>query len=270
MPGRNRLTSALPWAAGLVAAGILGTAAFWVAGDGAGRGGGSVSAGRLSPLGGRTDTTARPPRPGRAVFVAECGACHALAAAGTRGGVGPNLDALEPTAARVRAQVIGGGGGMPEFDGVLSPAEIRAVAAFVAARADRSAVPVVTTTHGGSGGGSGKGSGSSGGSGKSGGSGGSGGGSGSSGGSGRSSGGGGRGSRGSSGSSGSSGGSGSGGSSGGSGKSSGGSGGSGGSSGGSGGSGGSSGGSGGSGGGGSGGGSGGGGGGGSGGGGRDD
>jgi|GEM_PF-2244407 mono/diheme cytochrome c family protein len=63
---------------------------------------------------------------------AGCGGCHTLAAAGANGEGGPNLDALRPSQAAVVAQVTDGGGGMPAFGGSLSPAEIRAVAAYVA------------------------------------------------------------------------------------------------------------------------------------------
>jgi mono/diheme cytochrome c family protein len=71
--------------------------------------------------------------PGAVVFKsAGCGFCHTLAAAGSHGTLGPNLDRLRPTAAAVRAQVTNGGGNMPAFAGRLTPAQIRAVAAYVA------------------------------------------------------------------------------------------------------------------------------------------
>jgi mono/diheme cytochrome c family protein len=47
--------------------------------------------------------------------------------------IGPNLDRLKPTAARVAAQVRNGGGGMPPFRGQLSARQIADVAAYVAA-----------------------------------------------------------------------------------------------------------------------------------------
>ena len=76
--------------------------------------------------------------PGAAVFrTAGCGVCHTLAAAGAHGTLGPNLDRLHPTAAAVRAQVTHGGGNMPAFAGQLTPAQIRAVAAYVARSAGR-------------------------------------------------------------------------------------------------------------------------------------
>jgi murein L,D-transpeptidase YcbB/YkuD len=62
---------------------------------------------------------------------AGCGACHTLAAAGSSGNAGPNLDALRPSGATVAAQVTYGGGGMPSFGGSLSGAEIQALATWV-------------------------------------------------------------------------------------------------------------------------------------------
>jgi mono/diheme cytochrome c family protein len=75
------------------------------------------------------------PAAGAAVFTrAGCGGCHVLKAAGTSGRIGPDLDALRPGFSVVRAQVESGGGGMPSFRKALTPAQIRDVAAFVAAR----------------------------------------------------------------------------------------------------------------------------------------
>ena len=69
---------------------------------------------------------------GAAVFAsAGCGTCHTLAAAGSSGTTGPNLDDLMPDKETVEAQVRSGGGGMPAFEGQLSDAEIEAVATYV-------------------------------------------------------------------------------------------------------------------------------------------
>lgn len=68
---------------------------------------------------------------GAAVFASNCGTCHTLAAAGSDGTTGPNLDDLKPDEATVEAQVRSGGGGMPAFEGQLSDAEIEAVATYV-------------------------------------------------------------------------------------------------------------------------------------------
>lgn len=71
---------------------------------------------------------------GHAVWIsAGCGGCHTLRAAGATGSVGPNLDRLQPTAARVAWQVQHGGAIMPSFANSLSQAQIAAVAAYVAA-----------------------------------------------------------------------------------------------------------------------------------------
>ena len=69
---------------------------------------------------------------GEAVFTQNCGSCHTLAAAGTTGTTGPNLDDVAPDASTVEEQVRNGGGGMPAFEGQLSDAEIMAVAEYVA------------------------------------------------------------------------------------------------------------------------------------------
>ena len=69
---------------------------------------------------------------GKKVFTSNCGGCHTLAAAGTNGSVGPNLDNLKPSAAVVKTTVENGSGTMPAFKDSLSAAEIDAVAAFVA------------------------------------------------------------------------------------------------------------------------------------------
>jgi mono/diheme cytochrome c family protein len=70
---------------------------------------------------------------GKEVFSSNCGSCHTLAAAGTSGEVGPNLDELEPDLATVEHQVVNGGGGMPAFgkEGLLNAKEIKAVATYV-------------------------------------------------------------------------------------------------------------------------------------------
>jgi sulfite dehydrogenase len=76
------------------------------------------------------------PRSGSAVFAsAGCGSCHTLKAAGTSGTTGPNLDQLKPSASTVAAVVTSGAGIMPSFKGRLSPADIQAVARYVATSA---------------------------------------------------------------------------------------------------------------------------------------
>ena len=69
---------------------------------------------------------------GEQVFAsAGCGGCHTLAAAGSSGTVGPNLDEAAPSFGLVVGMVTNGGGAMPSFSDKLSEDEIRDVAAFV-------------------------------------------------------------------------------------------------------------------------------------------
>jgi mono/diheme cytochrome c family protein len=68
---------------------------------------------------------------GKDIFLANCGSCHTLAAAGTKGTIGPNLDQLKPSLSRVQRQVTNGGSVMPAFKGQLTPAQITAVAKYV-------------------------------------------------------------------------------------------------------------------------------------------
>ncbi|HEY7706210.1 MAG TPA: cytochrome c [Gaiellaceae bacterium] len=105
----------------------------------------AVSALGLSACGGDDDdsgggttaaTTTEGGADGAAVFAsAGCGSCHTLAAAGSSGSTGPNLDDVQPDAATVEAQVRSGGGGMPAFEGRLSDDEIAAVSSYVAENA---------------------------------------------------------------------------------------------------------------------------------------
>lgn len=74
---------------------------------------------------------------GKKIFQSECAGCHTLKAAGTNGTIGPNLDQLKPSEARAEHQVTNGGAVMPAFKGKLSPAQIKAVAAFVASNAGK-------------------------------------------------------------------------------------------------------------------------------------
>jgi mono/diheme cytochrome c family protein len=73
---------------------------------------------------------------GGQLFVNNCGSCHTLAAAGTRGTVGPDLDALLAGRRRddldqvVRDQIDTGGGAMPA--GILTDGDADAVAGYVA------------------------------------------------------------------------------------------------------------------------------------------
>ena len=85
--------------------------------------------GALASAGGATD--------GPGIFKTNCGSCHTLAAAGTHGTVGPNLDQLKPSLALVTHQVTNGGGGMPPFGGTLTAAQIQLVAKYVSSNAGK-------------------------------------------------------------------------------------------------------------------------------------
>jgi cbb3-type cytochrome c oxidase subunit III len=74
---------------------------------------------------------------GKQIFITKCGGCHTLKDAGTTGTQGPNLDQLKPPFPIVKNQVIKGGGIMPAFKGVLTDAQINAVAKYVASHAGK-------------------------------------------------------------------------------------------------------------------------------------
>ena len=62
---------------------------------------------------------------------AQCGMCHTLQAAGSKGQIGTNLDQLKPFMLQVVVAVTNGIGVMPAFEGMLSSEEINAVAYYV-------------------------------------------------------------------------------------------------------------------------------------------
>ena len=83
-----------------------------------------------APPGGGTD--------GKSIFAsAGCGGCHTLAAAGSSGTVGPNLDEAKPSLDLAVDRVTNGQGGMPSFKGQLTDEQIQAVAMFVADNAGK-------------------------------------------------------------------------------------------------------------------------------------
>jgi len=69
---------------------------------------------------------------GKILFVAACGSCHTLPAAGTHGRKGPNLADEGSSYADVVDQVVQGGGGMPGFGKSLTKRQVGNIAAFVA------------------------------------------------------------------------------------------------------------------------------------------
>ena len=79
------------------------------------------------------------PKKGTSVYSsAGCGSCHTLAAAGSTGTVGPNLDSLKPDYRAVTAQVTNGGASMPAFKGTLSTQQIADVSAYVVQSTNKS------------------------------------------------------------------------------------------------------------------------------------
>lgn len=75
---------------------------------------------------------------GKAVFTsAGCTSCHTLKDANATGTVGPNLDQLKPSFARVKRQVENGGGPMPAFKATLSAKQIDDVSAYVSSVAGK-------------------------------------------------------------------------------------------------------------------------------------
>ncbi len=113
----------------------------------------AVSAVGLAVAAGAAPALAKRPTPklvgnpaaGKPLFVANCGTCHTLKAAGSVGTIGPNLDKLAPklSEATIIKQIRQGGSAlmgkaaakyttqMVGYAGVLSTAQIDDIAAFV-------------------------------------------------------------------------------------------------------------------------------------------
>jgi mono/diheme cytochrome c family protein len=73
---------------------------------------------------------------GKAVFADECGGCHSLKAAGAaaaapNGAIGPSLDECKPSIELVVERVRKDKGAMPSLKELLTPFEIKSVAAYV-------------------------------------------------------------------------------------------------------------------------------------------
>jgi mono/diheme cytochrome c family protein len=62
---------------------------------------------------------------------AQCGGCHTLQAAGSKGLIGPNLDQLKPQIPQIIFAVTNGIGVMQSWEGILTYEEIEAVAYYV-------------------------------------------------------------------------------------------------------------------------------------------
>lgn len=87
-----------------------------------------------APASSGPETLVGDPAAGAAVFTSQgCGVCHTLAAAGTGGNVGPNLDVSKPSQSLIKVLVqagaTAGGAVMPQFN--LSPTDLNNLAAFV-------------------------------------------------------------------------------------------------------------------------------------------
>jgi mono/diheme cytochrome c family protein len=89
-----------------------------------------VAAAVLGPAAADAGRSARPAARGKVLFVAACGSCHTLRAAGTRGRVGPDLDREPASYPDLVEQITRGGEGMPALAS-LGPAAIRAIAGYV-------------------------------------------------------------------------------------------------------------------------------------------
>jgi sulfite dehydrogenase len=108
----------------LAASAVAMLAATAGCGGGNGQDGGKGGGGQAAALG-----------RGGQLFADRCGRCHTLAAAGTDGRVGPNLDTLRPGVATVLTAIENGPGVMPA--GLVHGADARAVARTVAQHAGR-------------------------------------------------------------------------------------------------------------------------------------
>ena len=62
---------------------------------------------------------------------AQCGVCHTLESAKSKGDIGPNLDQLKPTLPRIINAVTNGIGVMQAWEGILTNEEIEAVAYYI-------------------------------------------------------------------------------------------------------------------------------------------
>lgn len=103
-------------------------------------GGGEAATTAAETTGGETTAAAAEgdAAAGEAVFAsAGCTGCHTLAAAGSNGNVGPNLDEAKPDYATVMEFVTNGKGAMPAFSGQLSEDDIKNVAAYVSQNAGK-------------------------------------------------------------------------------------------------------------------------------------
>jgi len=89
-------------------------------------------AGSSGPKPPATETLIGDPANGSSVFSAQsCGSCHTLAAAGSKGTAGPNLDSTPLSQSAIVQQVTNGGFNMPSYGAKLSSQQINDVASYV-------------------------------------------------------------------------------------------------------------------------------------------
>ena len=89
-----------------------------------------ILAGALVVAGCGGGTKPASPLDGRTLFVQQCGACHTLADAGTKGSFGADLERNRPTRAAILAAIEDGKGTMQPQ--VVSRADAEKIAAYVA------------------------------------------------------------------------------------------------------------------------------------------
>ncbi len=119
-----------------LAAGLLLLVVLAGCGDSGSRSGGGMMGGSGGMTnGGATGSGSGSTGAGQALFVEDCGSCHTLAAAGTGGTAGPNLDQAQPSYDGVVEVVTNGRGIMPAFRQSLTSSEIQAVARYVSTAA---------------------------------------------------------------------------------------------------------------------------------------
>jgi len=111
------LATAQAWVVGLLA-GLVVLALMGVAysiglnrGDEPAPAASEQASGGEGPAGGAGGGQPAAAGPGEELFVADCGSCHTLSAAGTTGTTGPDLDALGPAPDQVLAAIENGGAG---------------------------------------------------------------------------------------------------------------------------------------------------------------
>ncbi len=92
-------------------------------------------AGTASVAGKQIDRTGHEDSLGKRLFVETasppCGVCHSLEAAGAKGVIGPDLDALKPDARRIRTAIAQGVGAMPAYAEQLTDQEVTALVEFI-------------------------------------------------------------------------------------------------------------------------------------------